>query len=115
MWDEDPKGFQEFIVDNHPEDWNLVDGSEEENQWSKEKIDSFRRGYHIDRRFVYLQSRFGGMGYGPGFRQVKTAYQKGTRESDKVRGMGMATLVHREDRDPFEDNVVTHAGMYDQM
>lgn len=76
--EKDPEGVQRFMEDNQP------GGLEPDKQTFSPKPpkgnmdDVFFRphqfGYANDRRYLYLSMRFGGMGYGPNLRQLKTAY-----------------------------------------
>merc|ERR1719203_1642789 len=59
------------------------------------------------------------MGYGPGFRLMKTSFRKGppaTGELGAVDGLkacGMASLTIKEDHDDWEEYCTYHAGIYD--
>lgn len=98
----DPEGLYEFFLKNQPDNWQV-------NPDEDRKFDS---GTHFDRRLLYYAFRMGAMGYGPGFRLIKSAYRMGSDE-DLPRTQAFGSLDLMDTAPDWEERVFWHAGMLD--
>ena len=97
----DPDGLFDFFLQNQPEKWK-VNPEEEES-----KFDSAQQ---FDRRLMYYAFRVGAMGYGPGFRLIKTNYRLG-QNFEKTQGFGTLDLM--DNCPDWEENARFHPGILD--
>merc|ERR1712232_969795 len=100
-------GWQEHAPDKfeHQEDDIL-----NQSRIDPATTDRYRQSQHFDRRYIYFLFRMGGMGYGPGFRLLRTVYRKGDAGPNAT---GHTTLSIKEDHDEWEEFTGYHAGIYD--
>lgn len=98
----DPEGLYEFFLKNQPDNWQV-------NPDEDRKFDS---GTHFDRRLLYYAFRMGAMGYGPGFRLIKSAYRIGSEE-DMTTTQAFGSLDLMDTAPDWEERVFWHAGMLD--
>merc|ERR1711933_75598 len=87
----DPEGVFEFLEENveEPEEEEPKD-----NRKGGERV--FNQWKHFDRRFMYFMFRVGMMGYGPGFRLLKTVFRMGALSDDPRKyAFGIATLTYK--------------------
>eukprot|EP00913_Durusdinium_trenchii_P007314 g6875.t1 len=96
----DPDGLYQFFLDNQPEKWKV-------NPDEDQKFDSAQQ---FDRRLMYYAFRLGAMGYGPGFRLIKTAYRLG-QNLENTQGYGTLNLM--DNCPPWEERSQFHPGVLD--
>lgn len=97
----DPEGLYEFFLRNQPEKWKI---NPEEDRKSFDNSTSF------DRRLMYYAFRLGAMGYGPGFRLIKSAHRLG---KDLASSQGAGTLNLMDTCPDWEERVFWHPGILD--
>ncbi|CAJ1410350.1 unnamed protein product [Effrenium voratum] len=96
----DPDGLYEFFLNNQPEKWKI-------DRADDRKFDAAQQ---FDRRLLYYVFRLGAMGYGPGFRLVKTDFRLGEPgQSSKAVG----TLNLMENCPDWEERTAWHPGLLD--
>lgn len=96
----DPEGLYEFFLRNQPEKWKV---NPEEDQ-------KFDNSTSFDRRLMYYAFRLGAMGYGPGFRLIKSAHRLG---KDTTSAQGAGTLNLMDTCPDWEERVFWHPGILD--
>lgn len=108
VFERDPAGATEFWEENHPEEFELPAKYTDMQDYAAEA--SFQSANVFDRRGLYLGFRYGGMGYGPGFRLLKTAHRKGP---PGYWAHGHSTLTLKDDHADWEEYAGWHAGILD--
>lgn len=110
VMEKDPEGAQVWAESNHPDSYPLEQESEERDVDMLGKNLDSKVATQFDRRFCYFAFRWGGMGYGPGFRLLKTAFRKGPQGWT---AHGHGTLTIKDDHDDWEEYTGYHPGIYD--
>jgi len=108
VFERDPAGATEFWEENHPEEFPLPKQFLDAEDFGAETSFKFLKTF--DRRQLYLGMRFGGMGYGPAFRLLKTAHRKGPQG---YWAHGHSTLTLKDDHADWEEKAGWHAGILD--
>lgn len=96
----DPEGLYEFFLRNQPEKWKI----------NPEEDRKFDNSTSFDRRLMYYAFRLGAMGYGPGFRLIKSAHRLG---KDLASSQGAGTLNLMDTCPDWEERVFWHPGILD--
>mmetsp|Transcript_74906 Transcript_74906/g.173654 ORF Transcript_74906/g.173654 Transcript_74906/m.173654 type:complete len:526 (-) Transcript_74906:108-1685(-) len=108
VFERDPEETQNFWDANQPEAWPLPKQMDvDEDQATAGMFESSRS---FDRRYLYFLFRVGAMGYGPGFRLLKTCFRKGPAS---YWSHGHSTLKLKDDHDDWEEYSGFHAGVLD--
>jgi len=97
---QDPEGIYEFVERNQPEKYRMDEADRPE-----------REAAQFDRRLLYYMFRWGSMGYGPGFRLLKTAHRVGTELHGSCVGMGSLNLM--DECPDWEEKAQWHPGILD--
>jgi len=97
----DPEGLYKFFLANQPEKWTI----------NPEDDRKFQTAKQFDRRLMYYAFRWGAMGYGPGFRLIKTAVRLGKDPGEGTHAYGTLDLM--DNCPEWEEQVKWHAGMLD--
>jgi len=97
----DPEGLYKFFLSNQPEKWKI----------DPEDDRKFHTAQQFDRRLMYYAFRWGAMGYGPGFRLIKTAVRLQKDPGEGAHAMGTLDLM--DNAPEWEEQVKWHAGMLD--
>mmetsp|Transcript_85481 Transcript_85481/g.151211 ORF Transcript_85481/g.151211 Transcript_85481/m.151211 type:complete len:557 (+) Transcript_85481:72-1742(+) len=97
---EDPEGVYDFVQRNQPEKYRIDEADRPE-----------REAAQFDRRLLYYMFRWGAMGYGPGFRLLKTAHRVGTDLHGNCVGVGTLNLM--DDCPDWEEKAQWHPGILD--
>jgi tetratricopeptide (TPR) repeat protein len=108
----DPDGVYEFMKENVEELDEDKPLTGHGPQHKGERV--FDKWKKFDRRFLYYMFRVNMMGYGPGFRLLKTVYRMGDHDPDPRKyPWGIATLTYKDDMDDWEVTTGYHPGLLD--